>query len=333
MATSVPTPGPGLSKTHARNMHTSHRGFIPLVAIVIVGLIVAAGGTIAAVSMRSSGEKPEEAKSEVVTTTTEGAYSGPVSSRVESLEEDKEVVAPKSVSTSVEANVETKVEIRAGTREICAEAQTKAEPSGRSLIADIHVLCEQLLKGNYTEENVRDKEQALKEKWQLWRIAGSPRTVIEPEQSEPEPQETPEPDPERYTESNTYPIIISFTDNHGNLYKGSDYNGYQGPYASKKKVALRVGDTIKATAEAKDPKGRTLEYNWNASSQHFNDAVGRGLYTTSNTLSYTLTPEDLQSAGETFRLVYQVRVAGTSSYRFGGGQYDDTGFIDYQLSE
>lgn len=300
---------------------------------MILGLIVAAGGTIATVSMRSSGEKPEPIKNEVATTTTGEAYSGPVSSQVESSEESERVVASEHISTSVEADAEATVSIRPGTREICTEAQTKDVSSGKSLIADIHVLCEQLLEGNYTEENVRDKEQSLKEKWRVWQLAGSPRTIEGPGSDEPEEAEAPEAEPEGYTESSTYPIILSFTDNHGNTYNRSDYNGYYGPYETKKKVALRVGDTIKATVQAKDPKGRALEYNWNASSQYFNDAVGRGQYTTSNTLTYTLTQEDLQSAGETFRLAYQVRVAGTDYYRFGGGQYDDAGFIDYQLSE
>lgn len=310
-------------------------------AIVIVGLIVAVGGTIAAVSIRSSGEKPEATKNETVATTTEGAYSGPVSSQVKSSEENERIVTPKSVSTDVEANTKPATSIRAGTREICVEAQAMAETTGKSLIADIHALCEQLLKGNYTEENVRDKEQALKEKWRLLQIASAERRADEFEARERErdvrdeiqtpPQ--PEQESESYAESSTYPIIISFTDNYGNTKKSSQYNSYQGPYSGAKKIALRVGDTIKTTVEAKDPKGRTLEYNWNASSQHFNDAVGRGQYTTGNTLTYILTQEDLQSAGEAFRLAYQVRVAGTDYYRFGGGQYDDAGFIDYQLSE
>lgn len=332
-------------------------------AIVIVGLIVAAGGTIAAVSIRSSGEKPEATKNETVATTTEGAYSGPVLSQVESSEENKRIVTPKSVSTDIEANTKPANSIRAETREICTKAQSdladvKANGDGTgdlshtrksaSLLRTVAELCNTLEKdlanGHSDTESTREKEQAIKEKWQLWQTASAQgrqrefeiRAQERQEQSQVVVDQTPEvpqPEPERYTESSTYPIIVSFTDNYGNLYKGSDYNGYQGPYASKKKAALRVGDTIKATVEAKDPKGRALEYNWNASSQHFNDAVGRGQYTTSNTLSYTLTYEDLQSAGETFRLVYQVRVAGTSFYRFGGGQYDDVGFIDYQLSE
>lgn len=138
-----------------------------------------------------------------------------------------------------------------------------------------------------------------------------------------------------YNESSTYPIITSFSDNHGNLFKGSEYNGYQGSYINKQKVTLRVGDTIRATVEAKDPKGRALEYNWNSNSQAFNKAHGLDKagyqYSSNNSVEYTLTDEDLKSAGETFRLVYQVRVTGTTYYRFGGGQYDDVGFIDYSL--
>lgn len=316
------------------------KGFIPLVAIVVVGLIVAAGGTIAAVSIRSN--KPAEvptAKADLATTTDAG-YSAPVSARVASSGAN----ATSDTSTATPATVEQiSGSVSVETYQICASARkTSPDTNTKSLIGTVVALCDRSQR-NLSPEQARDLDVSIKEKWQLYEKASATRSRLDKMQSDLDSsaaeqralkaEEENKPQTESYTESATYPTILSFTDNYGNLYKRSDYNGYEGPYAVRKEVHLRVGDTIKATVEAKDPKGRTLEYNWNASSQHFNDAVGRGQYTTSNTLSYTLTQEDLQSAGETFRLVYQVRVAGTNSYRFGGGQYDDTGFIDYQLSE
>lgn len=143
---------------------------------------------------------------------------------------------------------------------------------------------------------------------------------------------------DKYADSATYPILLSFEDSKGNVYKTSNYNEYSGPYVSwpdENSRTVHVGDTIRATVTAKDSQGRTLEYNWNSNSQAFNAAKGieNGAYkyTPSNAIEYTITAADLQSAGETFRLVWQVRVMGSAYYRFGGGQYDDSGFIDYKI--
>lgn len=329
-------------------MQAKSRGFIPLLAIVVLGLILAAGGTIATVSLRTPKAEPAPTTTvEVATTTTvatEGAPLGPVSSRVESLEGSSGVEGSSEKPAPIEEIVdEQALQVYA----VCAGFEHVTTNSGtESLIGDIKGLCEKYWTGN--SEQRREWAQTITEKQNLWEIAESQkrddefRKRVEEGSSQQQPEKPRVEDPqqavESYTESETYPIILSFADNHGNAYKGSDYNGYQGPHSLKKKAALRVGDTITATVEAKDPKGRTLEYNWNASSQHFNDIVARTdgaqgsyKYTPSNTLSYTLTMEDLQSSGETFRLVWQVRVAGTEFYRFGGGQYDDTGFIDYTL--
>lgn len=323
-------------------MKSHQRGFIPLVAIILLGITAVVGGTIATVSIHNSNPKPTSE----VGTKVDGPALAPVSARVESSETRAEVITPKPVSSNVEASkkaeqAETSSILRDSTRKTCTSAQEQDDLTGKGLITDIRALCDQLLKGNYTQENIRDKEAALQEKWRLWKVATveyrtnafevKDRDSEESENSNNQVPTTPQPDREKYSESSTYPIILAFTDNYGNTKKSSDYNGYQGIYSTTNKATLRVGDTIKVTVEAKDPKGRALEYNWNASSQHFNDAVGRGKYTTSNTLTYTLTVDDLKSAGDTFRLAYQVRVAGTDYYRFGGGKYDDAGFIDYTL--
>jgi hypothetical protein len=324
-------------------MKSHQRGFIPLVAIILLGITAVVGGTIATVSIRNSNPKPS---SEVGIKAEEPALA-PVSARVESSEAGAKAGTSKPVSSNVEArkkteSAETSSALRDSTRKTCATAQEQDDLTGKGLITNIHALCDQLLKGNYTSENIQDKEADLQEKWRLWKVARVEYRTNEFEAKGQTNEDstgshnnqvptTPQPDPEGYSESSTYPIILAFTDNFGNIKKSSDYNGYRGSYSTTNKATLHVGDTIKVVVEAKDPKGRSLEYNWNASSQYFNDAVGRGKYTTSNTLTYTLTADDLKSAGETFRLAYQVRVVGTDYYRFGGGKYDDAGFIDYSL--
>lgn len=142
---------------------------------------------------------------------------------------------------------------------------------------------------------------------------------------------------ESYNYDTYYPIILSLRDNKGNINKSSDYNGYSGnpEYSSiKTGVALKVGDELILTVEAKDPQGRPLSYNWSSNSQYFNQLIGieNGVfkYTTSNELHYTISSEDLQ-IGETLRIVSQIK-SEKSYYRFGGGGYDDEIFFDYKLT-
>lgn len=327
-------------------MKSHQRGFIPLVAIILLGITAVVGGTIATVSISKSDPKPVVELAPDTARSTSTPALAPVSTSVEALAKDTQNTPAQPKTEGVEQNTKTQSfpTFSKGSLYICEKVKSlESDPNTRSLFQDIQGICEVYEKGGYEIEEIESIEAKLAEKWNLYkkarveyRSAGFQELDNQnqvSEENKPQPTSNEVTQTETYTESSTYPIVISFTDNFGNLYKGSDYNGYQGPYMYKNKAALKVGDTIKATVEAKDPKGRTLEYNWNSSSQHFNNTVGRGQHSTSNTLTYTLTQEDLQSAGETFRLVYQIRVAGTEYYRFGGGKYDDTGFIDYTLQQ
>lgn len=319
-------------------MKSHQRGFIPLVAIILLGITAVVGGTIATVSIHNSNPKPS---SEVGIKANEPALA-PVSPRAESLAKNAEDTPTQQKVEQVEQN---KTEARSlptfstTSVSICKEINSlQSEATARSLLQDMRVICEVYAKGGYNEERIESAERTLKEKWNLWRKTSveSRVSAFERQTEEKTPTASNEiAQKETYNESSTYPIVTSFSDNHGNLFKESNYNGYQGPYIDKKKVTLRVGDTIRATVEAKDPKGRALEYNWNSNSQVFNKAHGLDKagyqYSSNNSVEYTITEDDLKSSGETFRLVYQVRVAGTDYYRFGGGQYDDAGFIDYSL--
>lgn len=325
-------------------MKSHQRGFIPLVAIILLGITAVVGGTIATVSIHKSVSEPVSGSVSDTTRPTSTPASAPVSPRVESLAKSTQDTPAQPKTKPVEQN-KTEAQplptFSATSVSICKELSSlQSETAARSLLQDMQIICETYTKGGYDEERIVSAERTLKEKWNLWRkTAVENRVRAFEQQKEEKNQTTPNKviQKETYNESGIYPIIISFSDNYGNLFKESNYNGYQGPYINKKKVTLKVGDTIKATVEAKDPKGRALEYNWNSNSQVFNKAHGLDKagyqYSSSNSVEYKITDEDLKSAGETFRLVYQVRVARTDYYRFGGGQYDDAGFIDYSLQQ
>lgn len=126
-----------------------------------------------------------------------------------------------------------------------------------------------------------------------------------------------------------YPIILSLSDNRGGQIKYSQYNQY--PYSSTNTgITLKVGDSIKWKAEASDPKGRQIFYNLNSSSQRFNDSYGRGEYKTTSQFEYTITEEDIKSAGDTLRIVLYIR-SEKDNYRTGSGGKDDLTFLDYKL--
>lgn len=323
-------------------MKSHQRGFIPLVAIILLGITAVVGGTIATVSIHKSVPEPVSESVSDTTKPTDTPASATVSTRVESLTKDTKDTPAQPKSEQVKQNKgedQARPTFSSTSVVICDEVSTlQSETSARSLLQDMQVICEVYTKGGYNNERIESAERTLKEKWNLWKktSAQSRASTFERQPEErSQATQTEVTQKETYNESSTYPIITSFRDNHGNLFKGSEYNGYQGPYINKQKVTLKVGDTIRATVEAKDPKGRALEYNWNSNSQTFNKAHGLDKagyqYSSNNSVEYTLTDEDLKSAGETFRLVYQVRVTGTTYYRFGGGQYDDAGFIDYSL--
>lgn len=291
------------------------------------------------------------------------------------LDTDTEVDADQDVSKPQTANVAAELQVSADTLQICesaaeirveglansdSELEENITHARNSLIGNIRTTCEDLIAGNFSDaEDLKRLETNVAEKWQLWEVTQQNQSRDVQDEMDNISQEVSElyaerdralerlndqenaddenAEAETYTRSDTYPVILSFTDNHGNTYKRSSHNGYEGPYGIKQKIELNVGDTIRATVEAEDPDGRKLEYNWHSNSQPFNDEIGiiggKYHYSSDNTLEYTLTEEDLKSVGDTFRLVYQVRVVNTDFYRGGSGNTtDDTGFIDYQLS-
>lgn len=136
-----------------------------------------------------------------------------------------------------------------------------------------------------------------------------------------------------YTYDPYYPIILSFSDNKGGSIKFSQYNQY--PYSSQNTgITLKIGDTIRWKAEASDPKGRQILYNFHSNSQRFTDLFGRenGAYkfTPNNEIEYTITEQDLKEAGETLRIELVIK-SEKENFRSGSSGYDDTTYLDYRL--
>jgi hypothetical protein len=343
-------------------MNTTQRGFVPLVVIVLLGIVAVAGGTVAVMSHQESNpndskevliQEQEEQVSEQIEEDSSVTTDMEVNQRLEGILEEPGhqlgqvvqdlVIDEEVVSICKEAkDVVIETDVDDNLSEEPKRLQEGAIAARESLIGEIQELCVDLTLGDEKSEQI---ERGIREKWNLWeRVSFHDDQVkreLQRQQDDGAHEENTDiqqakEEGERYERSDIYPIILSFEDNHGNIYKRTNYNGYEGSYGHVETKELKVGDVIRATVIAEDPKGRQLEYNWHSNSQPFNETIGildgGYYYTSDNTVEYRLTEEDLRSTGENFRLVYQVRVADTDFYRGGSGnQVDDTGFIDYRL--
>lgn len=149
-------------------MKSHQRGFIPLVAIILLGITAVVGGTIATVSIRNSTPK---STLEVGAKADEPALA-PVSARVESSTATTTNASSDSLKPPVgriEAQDE-KTLILDKSKEICDQiALVQIDTSKRSLTEDIRVLCELVAKGRYQEaDDLEIATTKLKEKWELW---------------------------------------------------------------------------------------------------------------------------------------------------------------------
>lgn len=139
---------------------------------------------------------------------------------------------------------------------------------------------------------------------------------------------TPTPTPtETYIYDNYYPIILSLSDNQGNITKASNYNGYRGSYNSIKAVTpLNIGDVINLTVQASDPQNRQILYGFGL---QYKDAPANIQYSASNQFSHQITSADLAGSGGTLRIVAYIKSV-KDYYRY-TGLYDDNIFLDYTL--
>lgn len=117
------------------------RGFIPLVAIILLGLLVVAGGTIAAVSIQHN--KPSEASIATSTepATTSTADSAPVRARVEGSGTSTAHTAPAIPSTPVGQISAT---LDAGTKAICDQVGTQEPVIAGGYVVGMPTWCREL---------------------------------------------------------------------------------------------------------------------------------------------------------------------------------------------
>lgn len=150
-------------------MKSHQRGFIPLVAIILLGITVVVGGTIATVSIRNSSPKVD---SEVNIKKDEPALA-PASARVESFATSTTSTASvnsKPPVERIEAKIERQTVLDTKSKEICDQiALMQIDTSKRSLTEDIRVICERIKKGRYQEgDELEIATTWLQEKWDLW---------------------------------------------------------------------------------------------------------------------------------------------------------------------
>jgi hypothetical protein len=117
--------------------------------------------------------------------------------------------------------------------------------------------------------------------------------------------------------TSAYPIIASFTTD---------------PDPS---ILLNVGDTLHLTVNATDPQNRQIEYLWwsyTAGGGNLNNVYNG--WSTNNTITYTITDDDIKTSGEKFRVGVQIRATGETTYRTGSGEngYDDEIYTDYMFN-
>jgi len=149
---------------------------------------------------------------------------------------------------------------------------------------------------------------------------------------------TVEPGPPGYEYSDYYPIILSITDNYGNVLKKAKWNNWEGPkesYITGK--TLHPGDEIYLTVETWDPRGRTVLHSWMSNAVHADQEIryegSIRKWSTSNELTYVIHEEDLQrtSVAEDFRITVWVKVE-KERYRDPKMFYDDHIKVGYTLA-
>lgn len=149
-------------------MNIRNRGFIPLVVIVLLGIAVAAGGTVATMSIRES----KLSNTTATTTSEQEASLPPISPRVESSMQSTTSVTvgtKKEPVVQIEQKTTGITVLDSQSQTICNQIREKQpESAKRSLIQDMQVICEMYAKGAYQGERLDSAKKMLQEKWVLW---------------------------------------------------------------------------------------------------------------------------------------------------------------------
>jgi hypothetical protein len=181
-----------------------------------------------------------------------------------------------------------------------------------------------------TEEHQQEQFIAQKENFQAEQKTDQAKLEAEEAKAEEEQmrQEALKKQQEEvYVYHDYYPIVLSLSDDRGNIIKISDHNGYSGPYTSvKTKTSLKIGDEICLKIEAKDPQDRQILYGWQLT---YKEAPANVKWTVDNEFRHQITAEDLKGAGEMFRIA--VYIKSEKEYLRSSDLFDDSIFLDYIL--
>lgn len=137
-----------------------------------------------------------------------------------------------------------------------------------------------------------------------------------------------------YNYDSYYPIILSFSDNYGQINKNSAFNKY--PYSSLPDVTVKIGDIIRCKVEVSEPKGRQILYHFFSNSTPFNKQVsynenGEQKFISNSEIEYTVTEEDLKSVGGQRFEIHAAIKSDKEYLRIPSQGYDDTIELHYNI--
>lgn len=140
-------------------------------------------------------------------------------------------------------------------------------------------------------------------------------------------------------EDQQYPVISEIYDDYGDTVKVSSSNGYDGPDTyinTTSATKLKAGDFIFIAAVGTNLKEeKKLYYLFTSNSPDFNafygQSRGSGVYTDKPYFLYKVTPKDLQSTNGKMKIEVRLKAEG-NSHRIQSGNYDDSAFIVYNLT-
>lgn len=137
-----------------------------------------------------------------------------------------------------------------------------------------------------------------------------------------------------YNYDSYYPIILSISDNNGQINKNSAFNKY--PYISLPDVTVKIGDVIRCKVQANDPKDRQILYYFFSNSSPFDKQVsrdenGKQKFISNSEIEYTITEEDLKSVGGQRFEIHAAIKSDKEYLRIPSQGYDDTIELHYNI--
>lgn len=146
-----------IERTNIKNQ----TGFISLLVIGVVTAVIV-GSTITITSVLKSDNHSQPAKVDKQEEQINEQNSDSEMDRLES----KIILEDKKKNDEI-GGIKVII-LKDDTREICDKALKQNDPTGKSLLTQIHNICSRLLSGEYTLENIDIQEDHLHEIWSLW---------------------------------------------------------------------------------------------------------------------------------------------------------------------